>query len=59
MNNMLFNELSEVQLQEVDGGMPFILGVLAAGGIVVGSAAVVGLTVYGIKKGCEFIGSLF
>lgn len=54
-----FKTLSEDKLYETEGGIPFLLGVLAAGGIVIGSAAVVGGVTYGVKKGCEYIGSLF
>lgn len=54
-----FEVLSECELFDTEGGLPFVLGLLAAGGIVVGSAVVVGGVTYGVKKGCEFIGSLF
>ncbi len=54
-----FHTLSEKELLDVDGGLPFVVGVLAAGGIVVGSAVVVGGVTYGVKKLCEFVGSLF
>lgn len=50
---------SENELMNVDGGMPFIVGALAAGGIVVGSAVVVGGVTYGVKKLCEWVGSKF
>ena len=54
-----FNDLSEKELYHIDGGLPVVLGVLAAGGIVCGSALVVGVTTYGVKKACEYVGSLF
>lgn len=44
---------------ETDGGMPLILGMLAAAGIVCGTAVVVGGVTYSVKKLCEFVGSLF
>ncbi len=54
-----FKNMSECELYSIEGGMPFVLGLLAAGGIVVGTAAVVGGVTYGVKKGCEYVGSLF
>ena len=54
-----FITLSENELMNVDGGMPFIVGVLTAGSIIVGSAVVVGGTTYGVKKLCEWVGSKF
>ena len=54
-----FNELSEKELYSIDGGLPFVIGVLAAGGIVCGSVLVVGGVTYGVKKACEYVGSLF
>ncbi len=54
-----FVNLSDKELMETDGGMPLILGMLAAAGIVCGTAVVVGGVTYGVKKLCEFVGSLF
>ena len=54
-----FDYLTDNELMDVEGGIPFILGVLAAGGIVCGSAVVVGGVTYGVKKLCEFVGSWF
>ena len=45
-----FTELNKNELNTVDGGMPLVLGVLAAGGIVVGTGVVVAGTVYGVGK---------
>ena len=56
---MELRELESKELMEVEGGLPFIVGVLAAGGIVAGSAIVVGGATYAVKKGCEYVGSLF
>lgn len=36
--NKEFKVLSENELFEIEGGMPFIVGILAAGGIIAGSA---------------------
>ena len=55
-----FIELSEKELFNLDGGaLPLVVGALAAGGIVCGSALVVGGVTYGVKKTCEYVGSLF
>lgn len=59
IRKMELRELESKELMEVEGGIPFILGVLAAGGIVAGSAIVVGGATYAVKKGCEYVGSLF
>lgn len=45
-----FTELNQNELNTVDGGMPLVLGVLVAGGIVVGTGIVVSSTVYGVGK---------
>ncbi len=55
MNNQ-FMELEQKELDEIDGGMPFVLGVLAAGGIVVGTGIVVAGTVYGVGKFVQWAG---
>lgn len=57
--NSSFESLSENELYRIDGGLPFLVGVLAAGGIVCGSALVVAGVTYGVKKACEYVGSLF
>lgn len=57
--NKEFKVLSENELFEIEGGMPFIVGVLAAGGIIAGSAVVVGGATYALKKGLEYVGSRF
>lgn len=57
--NSTFQDIHENELYRIDGGLSFVLGVLAAGGIVVGSALVVGGVTYGVKKTCEFVGSFF
>lgn len=54
-----FETLTDNELMAIDGGMPFVVGVLVAGGIVVGSAVVVGGVTYGVKKLCEWAGSKF
>lgn len=48
-----FNELSNNELYEVDGGLPFVVGVLAAAGIVVGTGAVVAGTVVVVGKAAQ------
>ncbi|WP_294408904.1 class IIb bacteriocin, lactobin A/cerein 7B family [uncultured Ruminococcus sp.] len=55
MNNN-FVELSNNEMMDIDGGMPFVLGVLAAGGIVVGTAFVTAGTVYLVGKGVQWVG---
>ncbi|WP_139903606.1 bacteriocin [Clostridium thermarum] len=39
--NTNFHELSASEMQEINGGLPFVLGVLAAAGIVLGTGVVV------------------
>ncbi|BAM46847.1 hypothetical protein [Amphibacillus xylanus] len=52
-----FNELSKIELSSIEGGS--VLGVLMAAGYFVGSAVVVGGVTYSLKKGLEYLGSLF
>ena len=55
-----FEMIKEENLYEVEGGaIPFAVGLLLAGGTVCGSALVVGGVTYGVKKACEYVGSLF
>lgn len=54
--NKGFIELNNHELNAIDGGMPFLLGVLAAGGIVVGTGVVVAGTVYGVGKFVQWAG---
>ena len=54
--NKEFTELNHNELNEIDGGMPFILGVLAAGGIVLGTGVVVAGTVYAVGKFVQWAG---
>lgn len=54
--NKEFIELDQNEIMEIDGGMPFVLGVLAAGGIVVGTGVVVAGTVYAVGKCVQWIG---
>ena len=54
MNN--FVELSSNEMMEIDGGMPFLVGVLAAAGIVVGTGVVVAGTVYAVGKTVQWVG---
>lgn len=54
--NKEFKELNQNELNVIDGGMPFIVGVLAAGGIVVGTGVVVAGTVYGVGKFVQWAG---
>ena len=51
-----FTELNKNELNTVDGGMPLVLGVLAASGIVVGTGVVVAGTVYGVGKFVQWAG---
>ena len=51
-----FTELNKNELNTVDGGMPLVLGVLAAGGIVVGTGVVVAGTGYGVGKFVQWAG---
>ncbi len=54
--NKEFVELDTKEMYHIDGGMPFAVGVLAAGGIVVGTGIVVAGTVYGVGKAVQWIG---
>ena len=54
--NTNFTELSNDEMYSIDGGIPFVLGVLAAAGIVVGTGFVVAGTVYVVGKGVQYIG---
>lgn len=51
-----FTELSTNETLEIDGGLPFVVGVLAAAGIVVGTGVVVAGTVYLVGKTVQWIG---
>lgn len=57
MGNNFIN-LSDEQLYNINGG-GLVLGMLTAAGIVCGTALVVGGVTYGVKKACEYVGSLF
>lgn len=54
--NTNFKELSNEEMYSVDGGLPLVLGVLAAAGIVVGTGFVVAGTVYLVGKGVQYVG---
>ena len=58
MNNG-FADLSVEEMEQIDGGMPIVLGVLAAGGIIAGTAGVVGGATYAVKRLCQYVGSKF
>ena len=55
MENCMFTELTNDEMYDIDGGMPFILGVLAAGAIVVGVAVVVAVTVVVVGKAAQAV----
>ena len=54
--NKEFKELRQDELNVIEGGMPFVLGVLVAGGIVVGTGVVVAGTVYCVGKFVQWAG---
>lgn len=54
--NKEFTELNLNELDAIDGGMPLILGVAVAAGIVVGTGVVVAGTVYGVGKLVQWAG---
>ncbi len=54
--NKEFMELDMNEMLQIDGGLHPILGVLAAGGIVVGTGVVVAGTVYGVGKVVQWVG---
>ena len=56
INSKGFAELSVNDTEMIDGGMPLVLGVLVAGGIVVGTGIVVSSTVYGVGKFVQWAG---
>lgn len=53
MQTVGFQQLSEQEMYEVDGGLPFIVGVLAAGAIVAGTGVVVAGTVVLVGKAAQ------
>ena len=52
----MLEELGSNDMMEIDGGMPFIVGVLAAGGVVLGTGVVVAGAVYAVGKTVQWIG---
>ncbi len=51
--NKGFVELNENEMLAIDGGLPFIVGVLAAGAIVVGTGTVVAGAVVLVGKAAQ------